>query len=237
MDETILGNKRYAYALYALSAMLLVGTIIIYAKLIVPAIAALVFSVVYFHSGRIINTLVLQKRKIVAVSGSRHLNRNMVSAVRRVGRGYEGVSMALVYIDHTPKSESDLFDALLERVDTPFEFIMSLEPFDKKRVMDGLRTKRGMKEIELSRTDSAEQAKIGRLKRELAFIDDEIAQLNNGSRPLMTTFELRCSAEADTENEAARESASRVEHVAQIFSSTFDASYTVLKGSEMLSVL
>lgn len=237
MDEEILGNKKYAYALYALSAALLAGAAGLYAKLIVPAIIALALSVAYFHSGQIINTLVLQKKKIVAVSGNYYLSKSMVSAVRRVGGGYEGVSVAVVHIDHTPRSEADLFDALLERLDTSFEFIMSLEPFDKRKVMEGLRTRRSMKEIELSHTRQDKQAKIGRLKRELSFIDGEIAQLNNGSKPFMTAFKLRCSAYAAMENEAARESANSVERVAQAFSATFDASYTLLKGSEILALL
>ena len=234
MEETVFGNRRYAYALYSLSAMLLFGAAILYAKFIIPAIIVLALSVIYFHSGQLINTVILQRKKVVVVSGSYSLNRNQVSVVRRIGGSYESASIAILYIDHTPKSEADLFEALLDKIDTPFEFSMCLEPFDKKKVVDGLRTRRSMKEIAFSNLGKTEYAKSNRLKRELAFIDEEIAQLNNGSKPLMALFKLKCSAIADTEGEAARESASRIERTTQAFASTFDASYTILKSGDLL---
>ncbi len=234
MDETIFGNRKYAYALYSLSAALLFGAAILYAKLIIPAIILLALSVIYFHSGQLINTAILQKKKVIVVSGGYSLGRNTTSIVRRIGGLYESVSIAIFYMNHTPRSEADLFEALLDKVDTPFEFSMCLEPFDKKKVVDSLRTRRSMKELAFSNLGKAEYAKSNRLKRELAFIDEEIAQLNGGSKPFMTLFKLKCTAVADAESEASREAASRIERTAQAFASTFDASYTILKGGDLL---
>ncbi len=237
MEENIFGDKKYAYAFYALSIVLVLSSALLYSKLLAFAIIAIVLSVIYFHSGSLINAAILKKRKMLVMSSGYSLGKNLVSAIKKIGDSYSSTSIAILYMDHTPQSEGDLFEAFLEKVDTPFEFSMSLEPFDKKKAMESLQTQRSIKEIQLSHLSEKDHAKASRLKREIAFMENEMSQLSNGSKPMTVAFKLKCSAIAPAEMEAARESAIRLEKVAQALASTFDARYTVLKGEDLLKNL
>ncbi|MGC9099022.1 MAG: hypothetical protein ACP5HW_00525 [Candidatus Micrarchaeia archaeon] len=231
-----LGEKTTAYAFYAASMLALALSFLFGSSLI--ALAALVFvflSTAYYHSGKLINNLIIKNSRMLVLSKGYELTANGSSAVRKVGDAYESVSAAFLVIDNPLGNISASMQPLLEKVHTPFEFSIEIEELSKKKIIDDLETKMHIKEIELSNARESDAKNLNRIKRELSFIENEINTIKNGNKPFNVRFKIKCRAESHSMLEAANTSYKNLEHVAGLFSNALDIDYRVLRGEELLS--
>ncbi len=236
MEDARSKNRIYSYCIYGASIAVFLLSLLSYniAAIIVVAILIL-FSVAYMNSGHLINSLLIKKMRIVEIGSGYKLAGNMQSIVRKVDGGYVGMSIAVLRPTNAIESGSVVFEDLLNKVKIPFEFCISLRKLDRRKILEGLETKRRMKELELSQAGS-DYKNSNMLKRQIGALESEIGLVSHGNEPIEAVIKLRSVAQAETEGEASRMSLRQVEHVASMVASSFKLEYTIAEGEDLFDL-
>jgi hypothetical protein len=236
MEEAEFGNKLYAYLIYIASA-LAISFSLVFGSLPAAAFASILIfaSVIYLNAGNLINTIILKKSRILVFSNGYELSENGMSAFKKVGKEYLSMSIAMLIVNNPVSNAHDAFESLLERIKDPFEFSIEVREISKKNIVENLETRRRMKEIELSNSDKSDYKSITKIKREIALIENEIKSLSSGNRPLSVFFKVKAISKSYSASSAASDSARNAEHIASLFASIFNVSYSMLKGEELIT--
>ncbi|MGC8662484.1 MAG: hypothetical protein ACP5RT_01720 [Candidatus Micrarchaeia archaeon] len=223
----------YIYSIICLSLAMLFGnpSFMLFSALFI------LLSIVYYHSGKIINNLILKNTRTLVLSKGYELSGIGVSVVRRNGLVYESISVAYLILYAPIANASTSLQSLLEKVRVPFEFSIELAELSKKKIIDDLETKMHMKEIELSNIKEADAKNFNRIKRELSIIENEIKTIKNGSKPFNVRFKIKCRYESQSMVEAINTSSKNLEYVSGLFSSILNTSYVILKGEDLLNAI
>ncbi|MGC8586822.1 MAG: hypothetical protein ACP5K9_00840 [Candidatus Micrarchaeia archaeon] len=228
----------YAYAIYAFAVLSLISAALFgSATLLLLALVLSAASVIYMHSGRIINGLILSRSRVIELSGGYSLDGSMTSAVKREGGSYKSVSIAELKMDKPLQYKSEQFAEIIEKAGVPFEFTIGIRKINTKAFTEALETRRRMKEIAISNTPSSSYERISRLKRELSMIENEIKSVEDGSKPVEAFAYLRSFATGSAAGIAARESQEQLAQVAEIFRAALGIGYSVCKGEDLLRIV
>ena len=235
MDRFQLPQAYYNYLIYGTFGLLVLLSIL-FASVpsLIAASAAFLIAVIYSKSSNIINPILARAGKISIASGSYTLSDNPRVAVSYFGNLYACVGVSLLLLNSQVTGTSEKFEEIIAKCKYPFEFSVAVESMGTKKVMDDLETRRRMKEIELSRSDNSKIDQINKLQRELDLISGEIAQIAQGSKPIYVSMRIKCSASSYSEGEAASTALSRLESVSNLFGATYNLSYKVLSGEELM---
>ncbi len=234
MEEEDLANRLYAYLFYAGAVALMLLSLVSYNPVIVGLASALMlFSVVYLNSGHILNNLLIRRSAVVEIYNGYVVNGRLPAAVKKIGSGFVGVSVAVLQLGKESGIDAGGLRSLLESMHEPFEFSISLEETDRERILEGLETKRRMKEIALTKTDRRRYDVINGINREIEFISSEISRMRSG-KTYSLLLRLKTRSRSKGMEEAALSSSRGMEHVAGAFSSAFGLRYKILSGEELL---
>lgn len=238
MYEYEITNRTYAYAVYLLSACVFVLALVFYNwALLIASCAILLVSVVYLHTGHIINNYLLKHSKIIEIYNGYKLGLDLTYVTKKVGKLHQGVSIALFEPNSKMENRSGQVAELLEAVKEPFEFSIELREINKKQLVEPLETKRGMKEIALGRLSGGSYSKLNKLKREIELLDSEIGHLTKSGKSFEMMIKMRTTVIADSEIEAGREAAKNLDSVASKFSVRLGIDYNLLKGERLLEAV
>ncbi len=235
MEELEAMNRVYSYLFYAAGVLcLIVGAFFSNVYLILFTSLLLLLSAVYLNSGHILNNLFIRRSGIIEVYNGYRLNENLESAVKKLGERYVSRSVSLLRPGKDTAAGPDTIGRLIESIHEPFEYSILLEEADRKRILEGLETKRRMKEIALSRLDQKKQDSVNAVRREIDIVSTELENIRKGGKALEVVMKLCASAESENEAQAARESSSGIRHVSDAFSASLGLDYRILRGEELL---
>jgi len=236
--EALYSDRTYSYAIFAFAVLALISAALMGSPLlIVLAIVLSLLSVIYLHSGHIINNIILGRSGIVEVSGGYSLHESMASAVRKYGQYYKGISVAELKIDSAASYSSSQFAGIIEKSGVPFTFTIGIRNIDRKTFTEALETKRRMKELAISNTPSDSYDKLNRLKRELSMIEGELKRVNDGSKPIEAFAYVSSSAVEKSSSEAANASLRQLEEVVSLFKASLGVNCSISKGEELMRLL
>ncbi len=234
MVEKELTNRLYPYAFYSLAAAMLVASVFSF-NLYFLAFAAvlLLLAAVFFSSGHLVNNLLLRRIGVIDFYGGFRLSKRLCAITRKSGNGYLSISAAILRKNSEEREKAEIVESLVSNVNFPFEFSLGIRAVDKKKVLEGLETRRRMKEIEITRSDGGKYDKVNKLKRELSVIESEIKGFRERT-PLAVEAKVKAFWLGQNEAEAARESEKNIEQLSGMFSSMLGFEYEILKGESLL---
>lgn len=231
-------EKIFAYMLYAAGVCAVILSAISSSPWLALLSAALLLaSVVCFHSGHLINTILIRRSGVIIMSNGYRLSGTMHSLAKSERGRYKAVSVAVIRASSRVSDQGRLFAEIIEKYRLPFEFSIALTPVDRKKVVEDLQTRLQTKEILLSHTDSSDYAKANSIKREMELISNDLSAISGGNPPMEAVCRVRSFAFEDTEAEASRSSLRHLEQLCLMFSSHFGSSYTILSGEDLIGLL
>ncbi len=226
--------RIYSYAFYSAAiAMFLASMLTLNVYILAFAIASLLLAALFFSSGHLINDLVLKRAGPVGPYCGFKLSRSLYSATKDMGSRHLAVSIALMKPAGDTGMNGELMETLISNVDFPFEFSLGIKSVDRIRVIDGLETKRRMKEIEISRSDPQKYDRMNALKRELSVIEGELRNLRE-QKPLSIEAKLKTFGLSKSEIEASLESEKNIGRIASAFASVLGFECETLRGEALL---
>ncbi len=235
MEEQDSLNRIYSYLFYAAAVLALIcGAFLSNAYLLVLTAALLLLSAIWLNSGHMLNSLLLRRSAVVEIYNGYRISEGLESIVKRIGIGYRAWSIARLKVDRRSSCTGEAVRALIEGIREPFEYSIILGEADRARILEGLETRRRMKEITLSRIDQKKQDRINALRREIDIVAAEIESVVRSGKALEVVMVIRSYADSESRSGAAGESARRIRHVADAFSAGLGLEYEVLSGERLL---
>ncbi len=236
MDEKELTKKIYSYALYSASVIILILSILTgYFFIVILSAILLLFSVIYLHTGHIINNILIKRSRIIEISNNYTLSSNTVCVFKHEGRYYKSISIAIIRPETAPSISSEEFTSLIESIHEPFEYSISMVEIDKKKVVEPLETKRRMKEIFLTKIKADRYDQINNIKREIELLGSEIESIKASGKAYDISILLKASYFSESEAEATSQSYKNLERIADAFSAALKINYEIIKGEELLN--
>lgn len=228
------------YALLSISLLSAVSSVLL-GSLPMAALGALSAMVValLYRAWYIIEALMFRHTSIVQLFNGYEMRGSRRAAVARDGAGYSAV--AAVRLDSTAGSlDRERLETVISRMGFPFKIVLCVNPMDKAKLVEELRTRRSMKELELDRLMAAHPRKAGRTtmaKREVELLDNEVKKVTAGGQPLVLRHYAMASAFADSESSAVELAVSRVAELSSSVAALIGASQSVVEGEELVSIL
>ena len=207
--------------------------------LMAMGIAAVLLISITYKLWYLLEPVLIRKTNIVEIIGGYELSGTRSTAVRKVGNRFYATAAAEL---NPSKAEIDgkRIEEIISRSNTPFKFILQLERLNSKKMTENLQTKRGMKEIALSKLSSGSTGntqKVNLLKREIEQLDRDIHSISSGSCPVRLIQYILSSSHAESRYVAEEKARSQVREMAGQFGSLIDAQPRVLEGAELLELL
>ena len=232
-----LGDKLFGYSFYAISICSLLFSLLFGSALLAfLAMVMALLSIIYLHTGKLINNLLIKNSRVIVLSNGYELSNNLYSAVKKGNSFYESISIAILIVNSQISNNGLAFEQLLDKLKVPFEYSIELKELNKKRILDELETKLHMKEIQLA-NEKPNSKELGRLKREIGIIESEINAINSGGNPFNVEFKIKCRAASTSLIEATSVSQKNAELVANLFATSLNVGYRLLKGEELLNAI
>jgi len=232
-----LGDKLFGYSFYAISICSLLFSLLFGSALLAfLAMVMALLSIIYLHTGKLINNLLIKNSRVIVLSNGYELSNNLYSAVKKGNSFYESISIAILIVNSQISNNGLAFEQLLDKLKVPFEYSIELKELNKKRILDELETKLHMKEIQLA-NEKPNSKELGRLKREIGIIESEINAINSGGNPFNVEFKIKCRAASTSLIEATSVSQRNAELVANLFATSLNVGYRLLKGEELLNAI
>ena len=232
-----LGDKLFGYSFYAISICSLLFSLLFGSALLAfLAMVMALLSIIYLHTGKLINNLLIKNSRVIVLSNGYELSNNLYSAVKKGNSFYESISIAILIVNSQISNNGLAFEQLLDKLKVPFEYSIELKELNKKRILEELETKLHMKEIQLA-NEKPNSKELGRLKREIGIIESEINAINSGGNPFNVEFKIKCRAASTSLIEATSVSQRNVELVANLFATSLNVGYRLLKGEELLNAI
>jgi hypothetical protein len=233
-----LTNYAYSYAVYAGFALLIILSAVYSSILLLALSAFLLFASVFvLRYGHIFNSFLTNKMKILEVSSGYSLGKRGFSAVKKIGTSYYGISIASLKVTTGVNAGSRIITEAIEKIRIQFEFSVRLERIDLKKLLNGLETRRRIKEIELSKIGAKDYDKANRLKREIGIVESEIQSITCGNTPMSAMLLLKCASVCKSSEEAQMLPYKNLQELCTLFASSFNFDYIILKGEDLLELL
>ncbi|MGC8647991.1 MAG: hypothetical protein ACP5SJ_00640 [Candidatus Micrarchaeia archaeon] len=206
------------------------------AALLLASLAVLHYSDPYLEAILLKYGNITEKIGMYEISGEREV------ATRKEGGKYIATACVIISVkDNSGDIEKSRLEELISRLAFPFKFTIAVERLNTKKMLDSLQTKKGMKEIELSRigntSNGRELAKSMRLKREIEILEHEIKSISTGSMPLKVNYYAITSAESDKKFMAEEQALLRARELATSFDGAIGTFSAIAKGSMLKKVL
>lgn len=186
----------------------------------------------------VFEALLIKKTGVVQVLGDYELEAERFSAVRKIGPNFSAVSAAILRSFPSKEITRDSIERIIASSNSPFKFVVQVERLDTSKITDDLKTKRRMKELELSKTRTKKSGDSDKVvERELELIESEIRSITSGEVPLKTSIYLISFGSSESRFAAQERALSQIKELSGEFSAVLGAGFEVLNGSELISVI
>ncbi|MGI0100457.1 MAG: hypothetical protein ACREBH_01925 [Candidatus Micrarchaeaceae archaeon] len=223
-------------AVTALASVLTLNIIVILAGLLISSIMVVVYKLDY-----IIGAVIFRHTNLIQMVDGCELSGERLTAVRRVGGRFCATAAALLKNRPNDRFDRDKIENVISNAHCAFKFVMQVEHVDINKLLDRLRTRRSMKEIEIGKLNSSESrnstAKLANLKRQVDHIDHEIESISSGEAPLMVSQYIVTSAISDNMLGAQERAKSQLRELVSEFGALLGTESEVLQGNDLLDIM
>ncbi len=235
MEEINLGNRVYAYAIYALSVVVFLLSLVSLNPYLLAFTTVVIFaSVVYMHSASMINTILMKRFGLPYAHAGYSLSDDGRSVTKKDAGVYTATCAAMLNVKKNTDTRG--IGNVIGSIRVPFEFKVALEPVETKGIVEGLETRRRIKEIELSRLDSKDYTKANAIKRGIEAIEEELNAIKGGGKPIQMVITVKTSASSASLADAEIKAHEQIDSLASAFS-TMNLAFEVLSGEKLLNAM
>ncbi|MGC8647639.1 MAG: hypothetical protein ACP5SA_02340 [Candidatus Micrarchaeia archaeon] len=134
--------------------------------------------------------------------------------------------------------QRDSIEEMISRINFPFKFIVNLKRANAQKLLNSLKTKRAMKELNLSKLGNQKryEAKIGALKREIETLNNEIETIEK-STPFEIVRYISTEASAESKIMAEERAKRQLSELMSHFSALTGAGCRMLSGDELIEAI
>ncbi|MCL4379449.1 MAG: hypothetical protein M1160_02265 [Candidatus Marsarchaeota archaeon] len=209
---------------------------------VVSLAAALSLSALVLHKmWGIIEARIFERTNLVQVFSGFELSGNRSVIISRSAKRYTATSAARVVSLGTTVIDREKIENMIAHTNFPFKLVMHVERVGVARLLERLQTRKGLKEIELSRIEDPGSGKglvsANRLKSEISLLEHEIEGINGGGMPLRLAYYAMTSAVSESRHKAEEEALVQIRSLSSEFDATFGTRSSLLSGEEMVRMM
>jgi len=232
-------EKIVFYALIAVSVISSIASVLtLNFYLIILSVSATVSLFFLYQLWDILEAVVIKKTGIVQTVGDYELEADRFSAIRKKGLHFSAISAAVLREFPSKEISRESMERIISSSNSPFRFVVQVEKLNTGKITDDLKTKRRMKELELSRAKGkkvGDSAKV--VEREIELIESEIKSLGSGAVPLRTSIYLMSVGSSESRFAAQETALSQIREIAGAFSAVLGAGFEVISGADLISII
>lgn len=208
------------------------------AYLVLISLSSLMLLFFLYKLWDIFESLVVKRTGVVQVLGDYRLEADRLSGIRMKKGGFHALSAAVLRDLPSKEISKESLERIISGSNAPFKFVLQVERLNTGKISDDLKTRRRLKEMELSKAGSkkgADRSKV--VEREIELIESEITSINSGASPLRTEIYLMSFADSESKFVAEERALSQVKAIAGEFSAVMGASFEVVAGADLLRLM
>lgn len=232
-------QKTVFYVLIAAAIILSIASILtLRPYLIVFSISAVIILFFLYQLWDVFEAIVIKRTGVIQMIGDYELEAERFSAVRKKGLHFSAVSAAILRNFPSKEINRENIERIISSSNSPFRFVVQVERLNTSRMTDDLKTKRRMKELELSKArakNGSDSSKV--VEREIELIESEINSISSGAVPLKTNIYLISFGSSESRFAAQEKALSQIREIAGEFSAVLGAGFEVIAGSELISII
>ncbi len=235
---------NYDYVFYLLSAALAIMTVasILTLSTYVIMIGFIISGlfIVSYKFNYIIDSFIFKKTNLVQILDGYEVSGDRGAAIRKMNRGYCATAAALLKSNNSNgKISRESIENIVSNSHSPFKFVMQIERINIDKLLDSLKTKRSMLEIELGKIalSGANSARANMLKRHIDQLNAEINQISTGGSPLKLAQYIMTSAISESGFTAQEKAKSQLREITAEFSAIAGSKAEILSGNDLVDLL
>lgn len=235
-------GKIVEYFLLSASAGLFIVSVFTLNPLAVAVSAAFAFGSMAIYKGwYIFEAKFIEGTGIVQVVGNYELGDERSVAVLREGSVFNSVAVGAFYGLGRTNVDRDKFEGIIERVNTPFRLVTSVEYLDRKGLLDRLETRLRIKQIESAnisqRRSKRNRLKMDALENEIKHIQRQIQGVSEGRRALRLVYYVVVNAISESRYGSVEAAKSALLRVVSEIEAGFGVRGRQLYGNDLLEFL
>lgn len=235
-------DKYIAYVLLVVSAGALAASIATLDGYLIAITAALALVAILVHRmWSIIEARLFERTNLVQLFNGFELSGSRSSMLAKTAKGYTATTAARITVLGQSGIDRSKVEDLISGINAPFKLIMHVERVDTPRLLERLETRKGMKEIELSRIERPGSGKgvvlANRLKSEIALLEHEMDGIKGGGMPLKLVYYIMTSAASESRHKAEEDAVLQMRELSAEFDATFGTRSVVLSGEDVVKLM
>jgi hypothetical protein len=240
------GGKMDRDVIFYLLCAVLVTIIIlsIFTLKIILIATSLIFTVLlvaFYKLYYVIESMLFRHTNLIQVLDGHELSGDRATAIRKVAGKFSATAVALLESNPKLQISRENVENVIATSKCAFKFIMKVEHIDMNKLLDLLKTKRNMKEIELTKLkDAASKSnllKINTVKRQIDLLNNDIEKISTGSEPLKVSQYIITSAISENRFNAQELAKSQLRSLSSQFSAILGGKSETMVGDELISAL
>jgi len=232
-------QKVMAYGLIALAAISSAASVLsLNLYLITFSVSATVSLFFLYQLWDVFEAVIIKHTGVVQVIGDYELEADRFAATRKKGLHFSAVSAAILKDFPTKEINRENIERIISSSNSPFKFVVQVEKLNTRKITDDLKTKRRLKEIELSKARAKEGTDSSTIvEREIELIESEIKSISSGAVPLKTNIYLMSVGSSESRFAAQEKALAQLKEIAGEFSAVLGAGFEVVTGAELISII
>lgn len=231
--------KIIVYVLIAIAAISSIASIIslnLYLTIISISLTICLFFL--YQLWDIFEAVIIKRTGVVQMVGDYELEGDRFAAIRKKELHFSAVSAAILKSFPSKEISRENIERIISSSNSPFRFVVQVEKLNANKITDDLKTKRRMKELELSKAKTKKGADSSKVvEREIELIESEIKSISSGAIPLKTNIYIMSAASSESRFMAQEKAHSQIKELAGEFSAVLGSGFEVLSGADLISTL
>jgi len=226
--------------LLSLSCILtLLAVISVNMVIIALAVSATIIAVVFYRMWYFIEDALFKHTGMIEMVGQYELSGSREAAIRSTNDGLIAATAAVLEINNADAVESRKIENIISRVGYPFKFTLQARRQDVNGLVDRIKTRISLKEIQLSRlgTSQKELHRSAQARREVEVLQNDLRNIQLGDAPLRLIYYISTSAVSESRYDAEERAKSQLRELSGQFDALLGSNSRALVGSELLEVL
>ena len=232
---------KFYFVALILTVLAIASVMTLNVILILSSIIIAMLLVGYYKLSYIVEAVIFKRTNLIQVIEGYELSGERSTAIKRVSGRFNAITAALLESTSNGSVEREKIENVISNVHCTFRFVIQVERIDTNKLLDGLRTKRSMKEIELTKLNNTpfknNALKSNSLKRQIDQIDHEIEKISSGGTPLEVSQYIVTGATSDNRFNAQELAKSQLRELTSSFNALLGTKAEPLSGDDLLGFL
>ncbi len=230
-------NLIYIILLFLNFILIIIAALTLNLALIALASISILVSFFTIRFWDYINAFIIKHSNFIELFNGYELDLDSSITVSSFNGIYNAISLGYFKFEDSAEFDRDKIESIIKSNSVPFRFVINIERVNQNRILNDLKTKKHIKEIELANlSGNKDLAKASIIRHKIDVISQDIEDISAG-----TSFKLvyYLIAYGSSENKFRAETVARenLEKIAASFSSAFKCTVENLNGSELINFL